>query len=111
MNSYLAGTLVRVATYSGSTSSPVGGFRDATGTLADPTTVTLKYRAGTGAVTTVTYPSAPVVKDATGLYHADLDTTGSATTAPVIWLYEWIGTGTVQAPAQNQFEVDAPSMP
>lgn len=114
MNSYLAGSLVQVATYSGSVSSPVGGFRDASGNLADPTTVTLKYRAGPAAAeTTAVYPAAPIVKDGVGLYHAALDTTGSATatTGPVIWPYEWIGTGAVQAPAQNQFEVYPPSLP
>ena len=114
MNSYLDGSLVTVATYTGSALNPQGGFRDRTGALADPTTVKLKYRAGPAAAeTVVTYPSPPIVKDAVGLYHADLDTTSSATaaTGPVIWPYEWIGTGAVQAPAQNKFEVIPPDLP
>jgi len=107
VNSYLAGSLVRVATYSGPISSPTGGFRDATGTLADPTTVTLSYRPGPGqALVVVTYPSAPIIKDGTGLYHADLDTT--AATVSAVWTYEWDGTGAVQAPARNSFAVDVP---
>ena len=114
MNSYLSGSVVRVATYSGSVASPLGGFRDASGNLADPTTVTLKYQAGPQATeTTIVYPDARIVKDSVGLYHADLDTTGSAPAGskPVIWPYEWIGTGTVQAPAQNAFEVTPPNLP
>jgi hypothetical protein len=104
-NTYLAGSLVRVATYAGDIISPVGGFRDDTGTLADPTTITLKYRPGTEAsIVTVTYPAAPVVRDAAGLYHADLDTTGFSTDT---WTYEWIGTGDVQAIADNAFQVQA----
>lgn len=104
-NTYLAGSLVRVATYVGDIASPVGGFRDDTGTLADPTTVTLKYRPGVSAmVVTVIYPAEPIVRDEAGLYHADLDTTGEPTDT---WTYEWIGTGAVQAIADNTFQVQA----
>lgn len=104
-NTYLAGSLVRVATYAGGLPEPAGGFRDANGVLADPTTVTLKYRPGMSAsVVTVIYPANPVVRDAAGLYHADLDTTGFSTDT---WTYEWIGTGDVQAIADNTFQVQA----
>lgn len=102
-NTYLAGSLVRVATYAGGLPDPSGGFRDADGILADPTTVTLKYRPGVNAVVvTVVYPAAPIVRDDTGLYHADLDTTGASTDD---WTYEWIGTGEVQAIADRTFHV------
>ena len=102
-NNYLAGSLIRVATYTGPINNPVGGFRDQNGNLADPVTVTLEYRQGPGGtLTTVTYPSAPIVKDGTGLYHADLDTTGSPEQP---WEYAWIGTGAVQAVASNNFVV------
>lgn len=104
-NTYLAGSLVRVATYAGSLADPVGGFRDADGVLADPTAVTLKYRPGAQAsVITVVYPATPVVRDEAGLYHADLDTTAAATDT---WTYEWIGTGDVQAIAEGTFQVQA----
>lgn len=104
-NTYLAGSLVRVATYAGSIADPVGGFRDADGILADPTTVTLKYRPGAQAqVVTVAYPAVPLARDDAGLYHADLDTTGADTDT---WTYEWVGTGEVQAIASGAFQVQA----
>lgn len=107
MNTYLRGSLVRVATYTGPVGNPTGGFLDENGELADPTVVTLTYRPGTGQdLVTVTYPSAPVERDATGLYHADLDTTPATASSP--WTYEWDGTGAVQAPAANAFIVDVP---
>jgi hypothetical protein len=105
VNSYLTGSLVRVATYSGSIATPTGGFRDINGNLADPVTVTLKYRPGSAASTiTVIYPAAPVIKDGTGLYHADLDTTGLLIPFDE-WAYEWIGVGSIQAAAETVFEV------
>jgi hypothetical protein len=105
INTYLAGSLVRVATYAGSPSAPVGGFRDASGAFIDPATVVLKYKPGaSAALVTVTFPAAPMVKDGpfAGLYHADLDTTGFLTTT---WVYTWTGTGTGQAIASGTFNV------
>jgi hypothetical protein len=106
MNStYLAGSLVRVATYAGSVTSPVGGFCDSGGSLGDPVQVTLKYRPGVAAeVVTVTYPNALITRDGTGLYHADLDTTGFPTDT---WTYVWEGSGGVQAAAEAAFGVQA----
>lgn len=104
-NTYLAGSLVRVATYSGSVSSPAGGFRDSSGALVDPQTVTLKYRPGVNAgVVTAVYPAAPIIRDAAGLYRADLDTTGGLTDT---WTYLWVGTLTDQAIAKGTFNVQA----
>lgn len=98
-NTYIAGSLVRVATYIGSLSSPAGGFRDANGVLADPTTVVLKYRPGVSASPiTVSSP----IRDGVGLYHYDLDTTGFPTD---VWTYYWDGTGAVQAIDENSFSV------
>lgn len=106
MNStYLAGSLVRVATYAGTAASPVGGFCDSAGNLGDPAQVVLKYRPGAAAmVVTVTYPAAPVTRDGAGLYHADLDTTGFPTDT---WTYVWEGSGGVQAAAEAAFGVQA----
>jgi hypothetical protein len=102
-NTYFAGSLVTVATYTGPIGNPTGGFRDANGNLADPTTVTLAYRLGaTGTPITAVYPAAPIVKDAVGLYRAALDTTGSPETP---WTYAFEGTGAVQAVAENTFIV------
>jgi len=48
------------------------GFTNAAGALADPTTVRLKWRRF-DAVTTWTYGvDSQVVKDSTGVYHADI---------------------------------------
>lgn len=106
MNSYPAGTLVRVATYTGTVLNPVGGFRDSSGNLADPLIVTFAWRASqTGPFTTVTYPASPIVRDAAGLYHADLDTTGSD---GQVWTYVLAGYGGVQATEGNSFIVRNP---
>jgi hypothetical protein len=88
-STYLSGSLVRTTVT----------FANSAGTAADPSTVTLKYRPGPlgTAVTTVVYPSSPIVKDSTGVYHADLDTTGWLGSGTATWTIEWIGTGTVQA--------------
>jgi hypothetical protein len=58
----------------------------------DPATLTLTVRAPTGAQTTYAYPGAPVVRDATGVYHADIVVTEGR------WSYQWATT----APAQVQ---------
>jgi hypothetical protein len=84
---YLSGTLVR----------STAAFATLAGVAADPTTVTLKYRPGPfAAVVTAVYPAAPIVRDSTGTYHADLDTTAAGGGA-LPWVIEWIGTGAVQA--------------
>ena len=103
-NSYIAGTLVRVATYTGTVEAPVGGFRDLNGNLADPPVVTLTYRTREGGpLIVVTYPDARIVRDDTGLYHSDLDTTGAFATE---WAYAWTGIGgSAQVVAENYFNV------
>jgi hypothetical protein len=97
-NTYLAGNLIRVT----------AAFANAAGAATDPSTITLEYRPGLGAaLTTVVYPSAPIIKDSAGNYHADLDTTGS-TPGVTTWDYGWFGTGTVQAVATGSFIVEQP---
>jgi hypothetical protein len=87
---YTAGTLVTVT----------GTFTSSTGVLTNPTTIVLKYsQAGTTVVTTVT-PSLI----STGVYSADIDTTGFGT---VQVLYEFIGTGAVQTSAFGEFDTEA----
>jgi hypothetical protein len=100
-NSYVVGSLVRVSSYGGTIASPTLGYRDINGTLIDPTAVILIYRDGLGNRTSVTYPTAPIIKDGVGLYHADLDTTGKVGN----WDYEWASTGTGQAANKNTFQV------
>jgi hypothetical protein len=96
LNRYMSGALVRSS----------AAFTNLSGSPADPTTITLKYRAGAGATITVVSPSAPIVRDSQGFYHADLDTTGFAGPGLQIWTTEWIGTGNVQAPGADYFEVE-----
>jgi hypothetical protein len=96
MNIYMSGTLVR------STAT----FVNTVGTPTDPTTITLKYKAGAGSITTVLYPAAPIVRDGAGVYHADLDSTGWAGPGNQQWTTEWIGTGAVQAPGADYWEVE-----
>lgn len=58
---------------------------DLTGLAADPGTVTLKVKPGSGVVTDYLYGAAPeVVRDGTGIYHADI-----ALTAIGLWAYRW----------------------
>lgn len=66
------------------------------GTAADPTTVTLKVKDPSGAVTT--YSS--TTKDSTGNYHQDITPAIAGT-----WFYQWTGTGTVVAESEGFFIV------
>lgn len=100
MNTYMSGSLVTsTATYA----------NDA-GTPTDPTVVTLKYKTGSGATTTVTYPSAPVVKVSTGVYSAEFDTSGWTGPDNQLWATQWSGTGTVQAIAADYWQVTPPAL-
>jgi hypothetical protein len=77
---YTDGNLVRVS----------GSFLNAAGAAADPTTVILRYRRPLDTVIiSFTFPSAPIVKDSTGNYHADLDTTAQSGNSEA-WVYEWM---------------------
>ena len=77
----------------------------ATGLAADPTTVTLKYRSPAG-LTTVTYPNAFISRVSTGVYSAELDSTG----LPGAWTAEWIGTGAVQAIASSTWTITSAAL-
>jgi len=58
---------------------------DLAGNAADPGSITLKIKPGTGAVTAYAYGTAPeVVRDATGRYHADIPLVSSG-----LWAYRW----------------------
>ena len=68
-------------------------FTSISGTAVDPDTVTFAWQVQGGASGTYTYtngsgdPSGVIVKDGTGLYHADIDTTGR----PGTWVWRWYG--------------------
>ena len=93
---YTSGSLVRT----------LCTFANSAGVTSDPSVVTLKYRPGPGATTVVvTYPSAPIVRDSTGVYHADLDTTGWFGVSALQWTIEWLGTGTLQAIGTDTWQI------
>ena len=90
----IAGTLVRFYT-----STP---FTNISGTVTDPTEVKFGYTVNGGPPTTFTYGvGAQVVRDSTGTYHIDIDTTGLSGT----WTYTWVGYGGVQTRAEGQLIV------
>lgn len=104
-NTYLAGALVQVSTYTGPVDSPTGGFRTLAGVLADPDVVEIRWRTSeNGEVTTVAYPDPRIIKDGVGLYRSNLDTTGSDAST---WAYAWAGTGGLQAINAGTFYVRA----
>ena len=93
VNRYTQGALVRVR----------GTFTDSTGALVDPAVIKLNYDANGGTETALTYPAdAAVVRDSTGAYHCDIDTTA----AGGIYKYRWWSTGSGQASGRGQFIVE-----
>lgn len=74
------------------------------GTVADPTTVTLKFRDPNGNETSVTYAGAQIVRDSVGVYHYDF-------TPPIpskqgqAWLARWVATGAIVATDEIKFSV------
>ena len=89
-NVYDIGDIVRVSVE----------FKNLTGTLTDPTTVTLKYRDPSGVLTDWTVTAGEIVKDGVGLYHADVSPTVAG-----IWAYRFVGVGTLQAAEEGTFLV------
>lgn len=69
------------------------------GAAADPTAVSCKVRAPSGAVTTYSYP-ATVTRSALGRYYLDI-----TPTVPGTWHYKWIATGAVAVQAEGSFRV------
>ena len=96
MNTYMSGSLVRT----------IASFVNLTGSLQNPTTVTLKYRAGSGAVTVISAPN----NDSAGVYHWDIDTTGWAGPGQILYTIEWIGVGAVQAIGDDFWSVTPPAI-
>lgn len=84
MNSYIQGATVRLK----------AEFRSPSGTLSNPTTVTVKVEHPSGSEDTYT----DAVLDSTGKYHRDI-------LAPDVgvWRYRWESTGTVQQVGEGEF--------
>jgi hypothetical protein len=78
-------------------------FTDANGALLDPGTVALKYQVDNGAITTVTWAGAQVIRDSLGVFHYDIDTSGLVGGLE----YEWVTTGAGQAAASGVFRIIA----
>lgn len=79
MSAYEQGQVVRAT----------GSFKDAGGTLVDPSVVKLRVRTPAGDVTEYVYGTAPdLVKDSTGVYHFDI-----VLNAGGLWRYRWVSTG------------------
>ena len=96
MNIYKSGTLVRTSAQ----------FVNTSGAAANPTATTLKYRAGIGAVQTVSSPP----NDGAGAFHFDIDTTGWAGPDIQTYVCQWQGTGAVVALDDDFFGVQAPAL-
>lgn len=95
MNSYMSGSLVRT----------VANFTNSSGVLTDPSAVTFTFKTGASSSTT---PSS--VRDSAGVYHYDIDTSGWTGPGSLLYVLEWIGTGTVQAITSDSFAVIAPAI-
>ncbi len=93
-----AGDVVRVATYSGTVAVPVGGFKNSAGVLADPTLVRLLWKRHGEAETIWLVAAGQIVKDAVGLYRADI-----TVVEPGLHYYRWEGTGAVVAAEEGTF--------
>ena len=92
MNTYTDGELVKCT----------GTFRDEASALADPATVTFVFETPAAVVTDYVYGTdVEVVKDSTGVYHVNLDTTNQ----PGTWKYRFFSTGNGQTAAQAKFKV------
>lgn len=75
-----------------------------TGTLGDPTTVTLKVLDPLEVETDYTYAAAQIIKDAVGRYHMDTDIPNS-TDSVGTWYYRWEITGALIGATEGQFIV------
>jgi hypothetical protein len=80
-------------------------FTNMSEAVVDPTGITLKYKTPGGVITTLTYPTdAALVRDSTGVYHADIDATEAGT-----WEYRFQGTGAVKAAVEGLFNIRSTS--
>jgi hypothetical protein len=77
------------------------GFQTSDGTLTDPSTVTFRWRINDGAETVWVYGTdVQLVKDSTGKYHVDVQTTTVG-----VYSYRWEGTGALVATSEGSFTV------
>lgn len=87
--SYNIGDLIRIQ----------GTFKDISGTVVDPTNITLKVKVPAGTVSTYYYPCT-ITRTSTGVYYFDFAITASGT-----HYYNWAGTGAYTVADESSFEV------
>lgn len=73
-------------------------FRDRSGNLVDPTTVTCKVKSPSGA--TASYNGGSIVRISQGVYELTIDCTAGGK-----WIYRWSSTGTGKATVFGEFTV------
>jgi hypothetical protein len=78
------------------------GFKNAAGVLTDPTLVRLLWHRHGEADTIWLVTAGQVVKDAVGVYHADI-----TVTEPGLHYFRWEGTGAVVAAAEGTFSAES----
>jgi len=72
-----------------------GTFTNVSGTVTDPTTVTLSIKSPS-AITSYTYAGGAVTKSGTGVYYKDVSLDAQGT-----WYWRWVGTGAVATAAEG----------
>jgi hypothetical protein len=87
-----------IGVYAGTSVRLTGTFRNISGTLTSPTTVTLTIQPPDGAADLTPSPSL----SSTGVYTYDLDTTGKAAG---LYRYRFDGVGVLVAASEDVFEV------
>lgn len=80
-----------------------GTFSNSTGTVHNPTDVALYVRKPDATEITYWYGSGTVTRPSTGIYEANLDTTGQRG----LWLYDWYSTGAGQSDSgEKEFYIE-----
>jgi len=88
--------------YTDTTVRLVGEFRNFSGILIDPTTITVRHQDPNGTITTSTYPGTDWGHPVTGVYTFDVEVPTEGT-----WLYSYLGTGACDTYGESKFIVNA----
>jgi hypothetical protein len=79
----------------------IATFTDITGTLVDPTTVSLSVLDPSGNTDTYTFAGGQITKASTGVYRKDVEVDEIGE-----WRYKWTSTGTGQGGEPGEFVVE-----
>ena len=88
--------------FSGELVTAQAQFYDLNGVPVDPTNVSLLYKVGSAASTSLAYPGG-ISRVAVGVYISAFDSTNRTG----VWTVKWVGTGVGQSISEAQFEVQA----